>query len=343
MIRAPVLVTLLICLAPAGLRAVGRDAEEAERQAGVDTASVLPVTSLPGPVPVPESIRLGLARDPDAWLDDLVLVLVDGLVDETSRVRELHDWVALSIAYDTSLLRSDSVPAQDCADVLRTGRSVCGGYSNLFERMCELAGVECVTIPGYARGERFRVLDEEDPTRANHAWNAVRLGGEWRLVDVTWDAGRILDDAYEQRYSADYLFVPPEQLIHTHFPEDPGWQLLDQPVTAVDFTRRPYLRAEFFRCGLELVTGLERVSRAGATAEFELSVPDDVTVFCRLLDSRGGRRGAEVFPERFGDRARFEVALPGPGEWVVAVYARPGPPVGRYNGVARFGFVRDPR
>jgi hypothetical protein len=343
MTRACRAVLVLLCLLPTALRAEGRGADEIERRAGADTIAVhgRPETGQPGFVPVPDSIRQGLASDPDAWLDDLVLVLVNGLADERSRVRVIHDWVAASIAYDTTLLGADSVPFQSCADVLRTGRSVCGGYSNLFERMCELAGVECVTIPGYARGERFRVLGDEDPTRVDHAWNAVRLGGTWRLVDVTWDAGRIIDDAYERRYSTDYLDVSPERLIHTHFPADPRWQLLDPALTADEFGRLPYLRVEFFRHGLELLTGLERVTRAGRTAEFELAVPGDVSVFARLLDPDGARVGAETNPDRVGGRARFRVELPGPGDWLVAVYAKPGPTSGRYNGVARFGFVRD--
>ena len=335
-------VLLAVMLVPVLLAAGEREAEVVQLP-GSDTAvtaKVLPDVRSAWFAGVPDSVRQGLAEEPEEWLDDLVLSLTGELLDEQDRVRAIHDWVALSIAYDTSLLRAETIPGQRCEDVLRTGRTVCGGYSNLFERMCRLAGIECVTIPGYARGERFRVLDEEDPTLQDHAWNAVRLGDTWRLLDVTWDAGRVMDGEYEQQYSSDYLLVPPGRLIHTHFPSDPRWQLLEPPLSAAEFSRLPYLRAEFFRYGLELLTPLERVNRAGPQVSFELLVPMDVSVFARLLDPERRKQGPETRPEVSGGRSRFSFSLPDTGAWLVSVYAKRGPPGGSYNGVARFGFVR---
>ena len=40
----------------------------------------------------------------------------------------------------------------------------------------DMAGVECITVTGAAFGNR-----------ENHAWNMVRLDGEWYCVDPTWD------------------------------------------------------------------------------------------------------------------------------------------------------------
>lgn len=60
--------------------------------------------------------------------------------------------------------------------VLVEGRGICLGYATTFQLLMELAGVECVTVVG-ARKEN----------REDHAWNMVRLEGEWYCVDSTLD------------------------------------------------------------------------------------------------------------------------------------------------------------
>lgn len=60
--------------------------------------------------------------------------------------------------------------------VLVEGRGICLGYAATFQLLMDLAGVECVTVVG-ARKEN----------REDHAWNMVRLEGEWYCVDPTLD------------------------------------------------------------------------------------------------------------------------------------------------------------
>ena len=156
-----------------------------------------------------------------------------------------------------------------------------------------------------------------------------------------WNAGRIRDAEYEQNYTTNYLFGDPESFIHTHFPCDPEWQLLDPALSEERFSRTPYIRAEFFGHGLSLVTPLERVNRSGLTAEFELLVPRGISVHARVLNRDGERVGDAVRGSADQGRVSFGVRFPEPGEWVVALYAKRGSPYGRHNGVARFGFVSE--
>ena len=54
-----------------------------------------------------------------------------------------------------------------------------------------MSGVECLTVVGAAFN-----------STGDHAWNMVKLDGEWYCVDVTWDAnGREqMGGSYEWRY-----------------------------------------------------------------------------------------------------------------------------------------------
>jgi hypothetical protein len=292
----------------------------------------------PRALAVSAEITAGLAAEPEKWLDRLAQSLTGGLESDSQMVRAIHDWVTLNVSYDTASLMSESVGNEPAADVLRTRCSACRGYANLFGELCHRSGLDCVTIQGHARGAGFHPFGREAPSEPNHAWNAVRVGGRWRLVDATWDAGRYRTDAgYEQRYSTDYLFPDPAWLIHTHLPSDSNWQLLDQPVSALEFGNLPYLTVEFFRLGLRLRTRLGLVNQSSGVFSVELAVPDSVSAFCWLLTPDGSKTGRPIEGVRTSGSVVFSTAPPSAGDWVVVIFAKPGGLTGQYTGVASFG------
>ena len=56
------------------------------------------------------------------------------------------------------------------ASVIQDGVAVCDGYCKAFQFFMDVLGIEC-----------------EIQTGQNHAWNRVKVGGQWYLVDCTWD------------------------------------------------------------------------------------------------------------------------------------------------------------
>ena len=56
------------------------------------------------------------------------------------------------------------------------GYGICLGYATTFQLLMDLAGVECITVVGASYG-----------STSDHAWNLVRLEGEWYAVDPTWN------------------------------------------------------------------------------------------------------------------------------------------------------------
>lgn len=288
---------------------------------------------------VSSRVKRGLSRDPVRYLGELVEELLRGVTDDSTRAKILHDWVADNISYDTESFFSGSIGNQGYAEVLRTGKAVCAGVAGLFNELCATAGLECVTISGYARGFGFEVFEPEDPTEQNHAWNAVFLNGRWRLIDATWNAGHYADGGYKKHYSTQYLFALPEDMIHTHFPADPQWQLLEEPLSAEGFLRLPYLRGEFFRLGLRLLTPNDIVDEVGPETSLEVLVSPKVTLIANLLKPDGAEAGEPVASEQQGDAVRFDVTFPEPGRWLLRLFAAYDDPYGPHRWVADFGYV----
>lgn len=59
-----------------------------------------------------------------------------------------------------------------------------------------LARIECESISGISKGALYYPgykFDPTDPTKdpCAHAWNKVRIGGQWYLCDPAWAAGTV--------------------------------------------------------------------------------------------------------------------------------------------------------
>ncbi|KQY92995.1 transglutaminase [Paenibacillus sp. Root52] len=94
-------------------------------------------------------------------------IIVPGMSNH-EKVKVIHDWIVLNLAYDTSLKKYTAY------DGLVTGSTVCQGYSLLAYRMLEQVGIENRIVEGTA-GDQL------------HAWNLVKLDGKWYHMDTTWD------------------------------------------------------------------------------------------------------------------------------------------------------------
>ena len=93
----------------------------------------------------------------------------------------IHDWIVLWSSYDTEA-SNNSPTAKPSPDndnpygLLFHRKSICSGYTSTFQLFMDMLGIECITVNGFARDRRNV-----------HAWNMVRLEGDWYCVDVTWD------------------------------------------------------------------------------------------------------------------------------------------------------------
>uniref|UniRef100_F7C2I6 Kyphoscoliosis peptidase n=1 Tax=Callithrix jacchus TaxID=9483 RepID=F7C2I6_CALJA len=123
-------------------------------------------------------------------LDELVSDLLQEAHTDLERVRAIWIWICHHIEYDIVAAQEKDRQAFKPTDILRTQKTNCDGYAGLFERMCRIAGVQCMTVPGYSKGFGYRT-GQSFSGEFDHAWNAVYLEGRWHLVDSTWGSGLV--------------------------------------------------------------------------------------------------------------------------------------------------------
>ena len=163
----------------------------------------------------------------------LVNYLKKGAANDQKVVETFFYWIALNIKYNNVLRLKPDVTEEDISisSILSKKKTICVGYSKLLQEMCKLAKIECVVVEGFAQ----TMLDGD--TGVPHAWNAVKIGDSWHLVDATWGSGGFGfgNGEYTAKLDIDYFFADPNFLLIDHFPEDVKWQLLSKGITLTEF------------------------------------------------------------------------------------------------------------
>ena len=85
--------------------------------------------------------------------------------------------IASQVVYDPNLGTAGENPTdhEPTSVFLEPFTTVCEGYSEAFQLLCQREGIPCITVVGTANG-------------GGHAWNYVQMeDGVWYAVDLTWD------------------------------------------------------------------------------------------------------------------------------------------------------------
>ncbi len=214
--------------------------------------------------------------------------LTQGKKGDREKCWAIFEWITHNIAYDVESYFNNSYGSQKPGNVLKTGRSVCSGFASLFTEMANAVGIEVVTINGYGKGYGYRTGDSIKKNETNHAWNAVKIDGEWRLIDSTWGGGHVDgNQQYVFNFDPFYFCTPPQQFIYSHFPEDPNWQLLDLPKTLKEFTDLPDVSPSFFQHHIEPVNTSKGCLNAKMQLTLRFRTPETVFLRAYLTDSTG--------------------------------------------------------
>ncbi len=114
---------------------------------------------------------------------------------------------------------------------LKRRKAVCEGYATLFKELCTHFNIKCEIITGSSKTFIAEIGNTRLPS--NHAWNAIKLNGTWRLVDVTWGAGSVdySQMRFRRSYNPSFFDTEPSDFIINHFPDKSQWQLLDQKMS----------------------------------------------------------------------------------------------------------------
>lgn len=274
--------------------------------------------SAPPRWPLPDDLHplvRALPSDRETSIESVARYIAENEHDPYLRVKALHDYVADRIAYDAPVLSQpqSSWPSQDAETVFASRRGVCAGYAHLMVALGEVTGDHIVYVVGDSR-------DEDDGiSGVGHAWNAVEIEGRWYLMDATWDAGSVEGDRFTKQYDSDYFLTPPEMFSLDHLPEDPAWQLREDPVTRGEFVRQPRLKPGFFRAGFRLVTpDRSHVTARGAFVA-RIDNPASHFALARIRPHRSSSQG-ERCDVTGGRTIEVRCRIPADGLWDVLVF-----------------------
>lgn len=120
----------------------------------------------------------------------------------------LHDVVCANLVYDNSQ-SLEWIHTAYGAFVNKL--AVCDGYSKAYQYLLNKAGIDSHIATGWSKGE-------------GHAWNLVKLDGEWYYTDVTWD-----DSEYGIFY--EYFNITTELLKEDHELDSSAYKMPDCTAT----------------------------------------------------------------------------------------------------------------
>lgn len=141
-------------------------------------------------------------------------ILPDEALSDLEKEEAIYRWLVDNVNYDWTLqdvLSETERWSYQPYGALINRTAVCLGYATSFQLLMDMSGVECITIVGACFN-----------STGDHAWNMVKLNGEWYCVDVTWDAnGRegqgndhtwryfnVTSDEMAKRHQWDYANTP---------------------------------------------------------------------------------------------------------------------------------------
>lgn len=113
----------------------------------------------------------------------------------------VNNYLVENCVYDKEAAETEGIAGHenDAYGALVNKKAVCEGYSRAFQLLCNRLGIDCISVSGTADGEP-------------HAWNNVKLDGEWYEVDVTWND----TDGDTEFPIYDYFNLPSDKFSESH-------------------------------------------------------------------------------------------------------------------------------
>ena len=207
---------------------------------------------------IPTYIFTGAALDSakqsfNAAAEEILSGINSGMTDYEKELY-LHDKLAKRVTYVSG------TNAHNAYGALVEGLAVCEGYAEAFQYLLQRAGIQSFIIEGASK-------PPQGGAQIPHAWNAVKIGGKFYQMDVTWD-----DQGADIYHS--YFNITDAMLLEDHVIDETGYAL---PVcSSTD--------AFYFQVNGGYLTGYDTATVAqllkNNNGKAHVYIPGDVTAFC---------------------------------------------------------------
>ena len=186
-------------------------------------------------------------------IDDIAEYIYRSARTDLEKARAVYVWMTDNISYNDDDFNSGNFGDNSAENVLRTRTAVCAGFADLFKEIAVKTGIEAITIIGYAKGYGYSEGDSFDET--NHAWNAVKINGAWKIYDATWGQSSTTEDGRgrmksSKKFDEQWFNVDPKLSVFTHLAEIPDENFLPQNISLTEFERLPHFQPKVFQYGL---------------------------------------------------------------------------------------------
>lgn len=147
--------------------------------------------------------RMQIQQQIDASAEEL-LAGITMQASEYEKAKYVFEILVQNVDYDTSAQNN-----QNIISVFLNRATVCQGYACATQYLLRILGMQSALVTGVANGE-------------SHAWNLVRINGNYYYMDTTWGNSRYLDGAsqVEKYVNYNYLAVTSEEITRTHRIDD---------------------------------------------------------------------------------------------------------------------------
>jgi len=140
---------------------------------------------------------------------------VNGEMSDYAVVKKIYENIIGLVDYDSlGLDESKKMPKGNKPDDLRSiygvfvkKKAVCAGYAVATQYLLNRVGIECAYIRG-------------DTTEGYHAWNLLRLEGDYYYIDTTWgDRSNTDKSKSREGMNYDYFCITTKELLIDHTPD----------------------------------------------------------------------------------------------------------------------------
>lgn len=109
----------------------------------------------------------------DQAVKEALSVVKEGMTDLEKAIA-LHEYIVLNCEYDYENYLAEKLPSTvySAYGVMVNRSAVCQGYALAYKMLLNMSGIECYMV---SSGDM------------NHAWNLIKLDGQYYQVDTTWD------------------------------------------------------------------------------------------------------------------------------------------------------------